>query len=83
MMRLPGDDDTEDEFPLGDGTAAAEAIVQCPYCWQQIEIAIDPGSGSTQEYEQDCEVCCRPWLVNVEYDEDGSANVFVTATDQE
>ncbi len=75
------DDDLEDEFPLGDGTADREAEVACPYCGEPVEIALDPGSGTTQEYVEDCEVCCQPWRVQVHYQPDGSAEVTVSALD--
>ena len=39
------DDNLDDEFPEGDGTAQTEATVLCPYCGEEVEIAIDPGSG--------------------------------------
>jgi hypothetical protein len=71
----------EDPFPLGDGTADTEATVICPYCAQVVEIALDPGSGPTQEYVEDCEVCCRPWQLRVSYQTDGSATVLVEAAD--
>jgi hypothetical protein len=71
----------EDPFPLGDGTAATEAAVSCPYCGRRVEIALDPGSGVAQEYVEDCEVCCRPWLVRVAYRDDGSADVQIEAAD--
>jgi len=66
------------EFPLGEGTADRGATVACPYCAAAVEIAIDPGSGSRQEYVEDCEVCCQPWLVVVRYGGDGHADVSVT-----
>lgn len=71
----------DEEFPLGDGTAATEATVSCPYCGSENEIALDPGSGGVQEYVEDCQVCCRPWRVSVHYDEDGEAAVTVEAED--
>jgi hypothetical protein len=40
------------------------ATIQCPYCWQQIDISID-ASVPNQEYVEDCQICCRPILVNV------------------
>jgi hypothetical protein len=70
--------ESEEDFPAGDGTADSTAVVQCPHCWEAVEISLDPGSGSVQEYEQDCEICCRPWHVTVQYGEDGSADVSVT-----
>ncbi|HEU4565390.1 MAG TPA: CPXCG motif-containing cysteine-rich protein [Gemmatimonadaceae bacterium] len=77
------DDFLDDEFPLGDGTADTEALVLCPYCGAATEIALDPGSGATQDYVEDCEVCCRPWRVSVRYLPDGSASVHVEPEDGE
>ena len=73
--------DLDDEFPLGDGTAETESLVSCPHCGEQNEIALDPGSGSDQEYIEDCHVCCRPILMYVRYGRDGSAEVEVYASD--
>jgi hypothetical protein len=73
-------DDNEDEFPLGDGRADTSTLVTCPYCSETVEISVDPGGGSTQEYVEDCEVCCNPWQVNVQFIE-GTAIVVVTALD--
>ena len=36
-----------------------EHFFQCPYCWQQISMLLDPSIGK-QEYIEDCEVCCNP-----------------------
>ena len=71
----------DEDFPLGDGTAETEAVVVCPYCGEENEIALDPGGGAAQDYVEDCQVCCQPWRVSVEYGEDGGAAVFVTALD--
>ena len=73
--------DPEEEFPLGDGTADTEALVQCPCCGEPNEIGLDPGSGASQEYIEDCQVCCRPFRVRVHYQPDGSADVTVVAAD--
>ncbi len=75
------DDDLDEEFPLGDGTAETGASVRCPYCGEINEIALDPGSGSQQEYVEDCQVCCRPWRVAVHYQSDGTAEVSVEVED--
>ena len=69
------DDSLDEDFPLGDGTAETVAEVRCPYCGEINEIALDPGSGSRQEYVEDCQVCCRPWRVVLQYLPDGSADV--------
>lgn len=73
------DDELDEEFPRGDGTADTEAIVPCPYCGEANVIALDPGSGARQEYVEDCQVCCQPWRVIVTYGEDGSAGVMLEA----
>jgi len=70
-------DDLDDEFPLGDGVADTEGEVTCPYCGENVVIALDPGSGSDQSYVEDCQVCCRPWLVHVSYGAEGEAVVSV------
>jgi transposase-like protein len=39
--------------------------VQCPFCGQNCELAIDT-SVASQRFTTDCEVCCRPFEVFVE-----------------
>ena len=72
--------DLDDEFPLGDGRADTSSLVTCPYCSETVEISVDPGGGSFQQYVEDCEVCCNPWQVNVQFIE-GVATVTVSALD--
>ena len=87
---VDSDDDEEEwtteridaEFPLGDGDADTEAFVECPYCGEVNEISLDPGSGADQEYTEDCQVCCRAWLVHVRYGRDGKAEVEVERGDE-
>jgi hypothetical protein len=45
-----------------------------------MEIGVDPGGGSVQEYVEDCEICCNPWQVNVQFI-DGAAIVVVSPLD--
>jgi hypothetical protein len=71
----------DDEFAESDGVADLSGEVTCPYCGESVEITLDPGSGPHQQYVEDCQVCCRPWVVSVEYDEDGTAHVYVDASD--
>lgn len=40
------------------------AFIQCPYCWEQIEVVVDC-SVREQEYVEDCSVCCRPIIISV------------------
>lgn len=39
--------------------------VQCPFCGQAFELAVDT-SAARQRFVTDCEVCCRPFEVRVE-----------------
>ena len=71
----------DEDFPLGDGNADTEATVHCLYCGEEVEIAVDPGGGSVQEYIEDCAVCCRPWRVYLHYDSQGRASVQLESPD--
>ena len=51
-----------------------EVSVQCPYCWERFSLLID-ASVESQEYVEDCEVCCRPIDFAVEIDEENQAVV--------
>jgi hypothetical protein len=77
----PLEEEGEEDSPLGDGTTETEVVVICPHCGEANEIGLDPGSGPTQEYVEDCQVCCRPWRVTVRYGADGSAEVFAEPLD--
>ena len=44
--------------------------VQCPYCGETFETEIDV-SGGSQEYIEDCYVCCRPIVFQVKIDVNG------------
>lgn len=50
--------------------------VQCPWCFEQVEIAIDPQTEG--QLVRDCEICCRPWDVRVLRGRNGSLQVRVT-----
>jgi hypothetical protein len=75
------DDELDDDFPLGDGTAETSADVVCPYCSESVTISVDPGGGSFQQYVEDCEVCCNPWQVSVRFVE-GIPMVELTPLDE-
>jgi hypothetical protein len=49
--------------------------VQCPYCFEMVELDLDPDTEGT--FVQDCEVCCHPWTVRVSFDEEGEAVIDV------
>lgn len=48
--------------------------VQCPYCWESIEIVVDLSLGE-QEYIEDCSVCCHPITFRIQPDGSGGADV--------
>ncbi len=45
-----------------------ERRIGCPFCGESITILIDASAGS-QQYTEDCQVCCQPILVSVEADD--------------
>jgi hypothetical protein len=73
--------DLDEEFPLGDGVADLTTLITCPYCGQEIELAIDPGGGAVQQYIEDCEVCCQPMQLTVRWDEEGAAHAEAVSDD--
>lgn len=45
--------------------------IHCPYCGESFQTTLDP-SGGSQEYIEDCYVCCRPIVFQLEADADGN-----------
>ena len=43
----------------------SEAFFDCPYCGERISILVDH-SVESQDYIEDCEVCCQPISLNLE-----------------
>ncbi len=39
-------------------------------------VRLDLSAGSTQEYVEDCPVCCRPNVIHVVVEEDGDVRVW-------
>ena len=56
-----------------------EANYVCDACGEEIVIPIDPTAGSSQEYVEDCPVCCRANLIHVEIGEDDEVRVWAEA----
>jgi transcription elongation factor Elf1 len=52
-----------------------EVTVSCPYCGEANLIVVDESAGESQEYVEDCQICCQPWQVRVTFDEDGVPEV--------
>ncbi len=51
------------------------AEIQCPYCFELVSVYIDPECEGT--IVEDCEVCCRPWTLEVRRDSSGALYVQV------
>lgn len=63
----------------GDAEAARDCsaslqlrTVQCPYCGEPFETAVDVSSGSTS-YIEDCAICCQPIEFKLEVADEGTA----------
>lgn len=41
----------------------------CPYCGVNLSIRLEPCGGKRQKFVQDCEVCCRPIQIEVQFDQ--------------
>ena len=65
--------------PGGPGSSPATefVMIQCPYCGEGFETAVDLSAGSFT-YVEDCQVCCQPIELAGEVD-DAGALVGVTA----
>ncbi|MGI9458006.1 MAG: CPXCG motif-containing cysteine-rich protein [Aeoliella sp.] len=50
-----------------------ESTYTCDACGEQIVIPIDFTQGPSQEYVEDCPVCCCPNVIRVEIDAEGTA----------
>ena len=43
-----------------------EHFFQCPYCWETISMLLD--HSVSQTYIEDCEVCCNPIEITVQFE---------------
>lgn len=71
----PGWDEDEDPESDSEGSLDSEAEVTCLYCGEVITLELDRSSGESQDYVEDCQVCCRPLQVHVLFDARGTASV--------
>ena len=52
-----------------------EGTYICDACGEEIVIPLDFSGGESQEFVEDCPVCCRANLIRLEFDEDGQASL--------
>ena len=43
--------------------------VNCPYCGEPQDVAVDDTAGD-QQYFEDCQICCKPMWMSVSLDPD-------------
>lgn len=53
-----------------------EQLIDCPYCGESIVVLVDE-SVPEQSYVEDCQVCCRPIVVNTSENPDGELELRV------
>ncbi len=53
-----------------------DARFQCAGCGQSNRTTVDESAGTRQSYIEDCQVCCKPNLLRVEYDRSEQAFVI-------
>ena len=53
-----------------------DASYVCDACGEEIVVPIDMSAGSSQQYVEDCPVCCRPNIIHVEIDEGSEVRVW-------
>ena len=53
-----------------------ESTYICESCGEEIVIPVDVSQGESQEFVEDCPVCCRPNVVHVEVEEGGEVRVW-------
>ncbi len=51
-----------------------EHEIMCPYCGEFVTILVDR-TIREQTFEEDCEVCCQPMVIEVVIDEDEAVYV--------
>lgn len=57
--------------------ALIEIDEHCPHCDASISLLIDRSAGETQDYIEDCEVCCAPIRVCIQATEPPSNSIDV------
>jgi hypothetical protein len=52
------------------------AKYHCDSCGEEIVVPVDLSAGASQEYVEDCPVCCRPNVIHVEIEGTGKVRVW-------
>ncbi len=68
----------ERKFFIVEAGASMESGFQCAGCGEWNTTAVDESAGRRQSYVEDCQVCCKPNVLMVEYDA-SSREFFIMA----
>jgi hypothetical protein len=52
-----------------------EASYICDICGEEIVVPLDLSAGATQQYVEDCPVCCGPNLISIDVDDHGDVHI--------
>ena len=58
-----------------------EAEFICPYCGEINYTDVYLSDGKSQKFTHDCEVCCRPIEVIINFDNEGNLNIEIKNDD--
>ena len=53
-----------------------EATYVCNACGEEIVIPVDFSEGMSQQFVEDCPVCCRPNVIHIDVDGDGEVRAW-------
>lgn len=76
--RAPWSDDAKPQWPpsfVGSLDAQLDHRSACPYCGEPVMVSVTPEDASGGSYVEDCPVCCRPWVVQIEQLDGGTTRV--------
>ncbi|QDS95531.1 hypothetical protein FF011L_43280 [Roseimaritima multifibrata] len=77
------DDDPSEDFDDEEGPTSTNIDVEgayvCDNCGEEIVVPLDIAAGTSQQYVEDCPVCCSPSLIHVEFDAEDRAHVWAEA----
>jgi transcription elongation factor Elf1 len=68
MNRFYSDSEFTDDFQdLGFMPVTDSTEIECPYCGESQAVNIEL-TMAHQSYTEDCQVCCKPMILNIEVD---------------
>gem|GEM_PF-359920 len=65
-------------IPLYDNPESMTSGFQCSGCGQWNETVMDASVGMRQSYVEDCQVCCKPNVLRIEWDRESGEYVILS-----